>query len=228
MGESAIEESVVFEAAGERLEGVLAYPEAGRPDAAWLILAPHPHMGGRMENNLVRHLARRGAACGAATLRFDYRGVGRSTLALPEGTSLYDHFAALERERRYEALLPDAAAAWTTLTGAAGVVSRRVLVGYSLGAVLAGMLAPGLDVTHVVGVSPPTARVPLDAYRAVRPPVLFLGGDADFAFDPARFEEQRAALPRPVDFVSLAGADHFFRREEERVFEAIGAWLDRS
>lgn len=220
-----VEESVELESEGLRLAGRLAYPDAGSPDTTLLLLAPHPHMGGRMDNNVIRHLARRGAECGWVTLRFDWRGVGASEIALPPGESLYDHFAAMERERRYQELLPDARAALGTLREAAGVQGRCVVVGYSLGAVLAGMLAPGTDATHVVGVSPPAARVSLEAYRDVAAAKLFLAGDADFAFDAERFRRDFERMPEPRRFVPLPGADHFHRQEEERVFACIRGWL---
>jgi hypothetical protein len=220
-----VEETVRFRAEGLSLEGILAYPAAGAPQRALLVLAPHPHFGGRMDNNVVRHLARRAAEEGAVSLRFDWRGVGASEIALPPGRSRFDHFEALERERRYGELLPDAEAAFAALCAAAGAPRERVVVGYSLGAILAALLAARAPATHVVAVSPPVARVPLDAFRAVRAPKLVLAGDADFAFDAERFRAEAALFPPPCRFVPLPGADHFHRQEEERVHAAIADWL---
>jgi alpha/beta superfamily hydrolase len=132
----------------------------------------------------------------------------------------------MEREQRYDALLPDARAAYDTLAAAVPAPPRRLVVGYSLGAILAGLLAPHVDATHWVGVSPPTARVSLAPWRALALPKLFLGGDADFAFDRERFDAEYARLPEPRAFVALPGADHFYRKEEERVYAGIRAWLD--
>jgi alpha/beta superfamily hydrolase len=220
-----VEERVRFRADGLLLDGVLAYPAEGEPARAVLLLAPHPHFGGRMDNNLVRHLARRAAEEGAASLRFDWRGVGASEIALPPGRSRFDHFEALERERRYDELLPDAEAAFTTLLATAGAPGERVVIGYSLGAILAALLVARAPATHVVAVSPPVARVPLDAFRAVRVPKLVLAGDADFAFDAVRFHAEAALFPPPCRFALLPGADHFHRQEEERVHVAIRDWL---
>lgn len=220
-----VEESVRIPCGSLSLEGILAYPEAGEPHTALLLLAPHPHMGGRMDNNVIRHLARRGAETGCVTLRFNYRGVGASSIELPPGTSRHDHFAALERERRYEELLPDCAAAWRVVAPAGPGVGRRAIVGYSLGAILAGRLAGEVDATHLVAISPPVARVSLEWPRACALPKLFVGGDRDFAFDRARFEGEYARLPEPKRFVGLSGSDHFYRKEEERVFEAVSDFL---
>jgi alpha/beta superfamily hydrolase len=220
-----VEEAVRFACQGLALEGVLTYPAAGSPRGAVLLLAPHPHMGGRMDNNVVRHLTRRAAEEGCASLRFNYRGVGESQIALPPGTSVFDHFAALERERRYELLLPDAAAAWDLLVEAAGRPLRRVVVGYSLGAILAPMLAPEARPTHLVALSPPVAKVPLAAWHDCPLPALFVAGDRDFAFDRERFQSELARLPGSPAFVELAGGDHFWRREEERPWAAMRAFV---
>lgn len=214
-----VEERLVFESEGLRLVGSLAYPVRGQPTRGVLLLAPHPHMGGRMDNNVIRHLARRFAEDGDATLRFDYRGVGESEIRLPPRTSLFDHFASMEAEQRYEELLPDAEAALAALRAAVGG-GGVLVVGYSLGAVLAGMLASRCPVDGVVGISPPVARVSLRPYRGVAAPVVFVAGDADFAFDEARFRDELAALP-PCEVLRLPGSDHFFRQEEERLYETL-------
>lgn len=220
-----VEEEIRFACASLLLRGILAYPEAEEPHTTLVLLAPHPHMGGRMDNNVIRHLARRGAETGCATLRFDYRGVGASPIELPPGSSVHDHFARLERERCYEELLPDCAAAWRALHEACPGARRRVIVGYSLGAILAGRLAAATDATHLVAISPPVARVSLEWLRDCALPKLFVGGDRDFAFDLARFDVEWAGLREPKRFVRLAGSDHFYRKEEERVFEAVSGFL---
>jgi alpha/beta superfamily hydrolase len=220
-----VEEAVRFASGELALEGVLAYPAAGEPRATLLVLAPHPHMGGRMDNNVVRHLARRAAECGCASLRFNYRGVGTSEIALPLGVSLYDHWAELERAQRYTDLLPDCAAAFGFLERSAGRLGVRALVGYSLGSILAGMLAPRLGATHVAGIAPPVARVSLAPWRDCAGPKLLVAGDRDFAFDAERFGREFEALPDPKTFVPMPGADHFFRKEEERAWSAVAGWL---
>lgn len=215
-----VEERVVIDADGLRLEGVLAYPETGAPGTAFVVLAPHPHMGGTMDNNVVRHLARRGAAAGALSLRFNYRGVGGSEIRLRPGESVFDHFSEMEAQQRYEELLPDAAGAFRAL-GRWVPDARRIIIGYSLGAVLAGMLAAEASPACVIGISPPVRRVALTAFRACAAPKCFVFGDDDFAFALETFLDEYAALPPPKTYRKLEGCDHFFRREEERLFQAI-------
>lgn len=214
------EERTTFTVEGDTLEGVLAYPDAAMPETAALLLAPHPQMGGNMDNNVVRHLARRLASEGALTLRFNYRGVGGSTLTTHGTESVYAYYQRMEEEQRYEVLLPDAIAALVALRGFAPC-RRTVYVGYSLGAVLAGMLGRVVRPDAVFVISPPVKKVPLDVFHTGAFPRHFIGGDNDFAFPLDAFDAQYAALPEPKTFQLLRGMDHFFRKQEERVAEAL-------
>lgn len=219
------EEQIEFPAAGQRLEGILAYPIVGTPTASLLVLPPHPHLGGNMANNVVRHLARRAAEDGCASLRFNYHGVGKSTIDLPPNLSPFDHWQAMEQKRSYTELVPDAVEAYAYLQRTCGSPPRRVVAGYSLGAALAGMMLPHVDATHVTAVSHPTARISLDAFIPLRIPKLFIAGDQDFAFDPERFQQEFAQLPDPKRFIHLTGCDHFFRKQEERVYTPLARTL---
>ncbi len=214
------EEQVHFEAEGDLCEGVLAHPEAEDPLAAAVFLAPHPLMGGNMDNNVVRHLARRCAEEGLLTLRFNYRGVDGSTLSLPPGTSRHDYFSGLEERREYERLLPETFAAIAHLRQAAPGL-EPLLVGYSLGALLAGWMTPETGLLRVVCISPPNTRVSLDAFRNLTIPKVVLGGDRDPFFYPAGFQKDFADWPEPKAFLPFPNADHFFRGEEERLFQTL-------
>ena len=66
-----------------RLEALLEEP-ADPPRLAALVCHPHPQMGGTMHTHAVYRLARAIRAAGGVTLRFNYRGVGRSA-------GRYDH-----------------------------------------------------------------------------------------------------------------------------------------
>ena len=222
---SIAEEKIRIPAIGQDLEGVLAYPEQGEPQSTVLLLAPHPHLGGNMENNLIRHLAQRFAEEGSATLRFNYRGVGRSAIELPSGVSLFDYWAQLERKKQYGELLPDAEAAHSFLNQALPVVKKNILIGYSLGAILALQLADIVDATHVVGISPPVLKVPnMPFARKSKASFLYVGGEPDFAFDPDVLESMMEASECNAPLKRLRDCDHFFRQREEEVYQCLAEW----
>ena len=171
-----------------------------------------------MENNLVKHLARRAAEDSCISLRFNYRGVGDSTIHLPESLSVFDYWAELERERSYDVLVPDVISANDFLTSAVPDGVTRVILGYSLGAVLAGMASRRLSADRLVAIAPPTARVGLDGYCDCSAAKWFITGKEDFAYDEHRFLIEYNALLDPKYHIKLSDCDHFFRKMEERVF----------
>jgi alpha/beta superfamily hydrolase len=59
------------------LEAILK--ENATPFAAAVVCHPHPRHGGTMNNNVVYRVAKALTDAGAAVLRFNFRGVGRST-----------------------------------------------------------------------------------------------------------------------------------------------------
>jgi hypothetical protein len=79
-----MEENVTIRGPGVNLEGRFL---AGGTTGGALITHPHPLYGGSMDNNVVWTARQACAARGMATLRFNFRGVGRSTGAYGDGVA---------------------------------------------------------------------------------------------------------------------------------------------
>lgn len=245
---NAMEEHLWFDAGEDRCEGILSYPGEGAAHAAMLLLAPHPHFGGNMDNNVLRHIASAAAGDGVMTLRFNYRGIGKSILANGHCASVYDYYQNVEATRAYETFMPECAAAWDVLAAAWDVLAAtgealaatgealaaagealaarpglgsNMVFGYSLGALLAARLSAVRRTGHIFALSPPNRRSGLYEYMDCTVPTTFFGGDNDFAFDRAGLEEDRAKIPAPTEFIEISGADHFFRQDEHRIYQAL-------
>jgi len=87
---------VDFSGPAGRLEGLLESPET--PRFAAIVCHPHPRFGGTMHNHATFRLARALGAVGGATLRFHFRGVGRSEGSYDEGRGEVDDAAAALQE----------------------------------------------------------------------------------------------------------------------------------
>lgn len=215
------EERIQFSSSGNRLEGILSYPDDDAPQGAVLYLSPHPHMGGNMDNNVVRHLSRRFSEEGALSLRFNYRGVGRSEIDVPEELSLFEYWAALESEERYDELMPDVHAAYNALEE---TMSRRLplmVIGYSLGGILALKMAQEKSAQRVVAISPPNKKRSLPDFRSISTPVHCIGGEQDFVFDPDALALCISDVQSDATLTRLPDVDHFFRKREEELFQHL-------
>lgn len=225
--ESFTEEQVQLVSGPNTLEGIFAYPDAGAPEVAVLLLSPHPHMGGRMDNNVIAFLAQQLAAEGCATLRFNYAGVGGSTLALSEDDSPYEYWARIEAGQNYRAIVPDAVAAREFLYAALPGVPLGY-VGYSFGSCLSVLLAGIHPPEWLAALAPPVARAPMIGMAGLTMPCRFIVGDRDFAFSQADFDPLFEQVQGEKAFILLPGCDHFFRKCEGQVFSAILPLLGRA
>ncbi len=210
--------------ADERLAGVLGYPAQGPARRCVLLCSPHPHFAGDMHNNVVEALAEHFAA-DSVVLRFDYRGVGQSKIDLPEGVSVFDYWADLERDQDFAAPLADAAAAAEELRRMSEDLPLAV-IGYSFGAAIALRLALTCPhVAAVAGVSLPMAR--LDCGELVRyaRPCLLLTGANDFVYSAAEAARLDALAGPKVRWELLDATDHFFRGQEADLAARVGEFI---
>ena len=197
-----------------RLEGMLR--ESPAPRAAAVVAHPHPLYGGTLHNPVVFHADRELHHAGLTTLRFNFRGVGRS-----EG---------LHDDGRGETEDVGAVAAW--LRGRTPGVPH-VLVGYSFGSrCCVGYAASDRSVRAVVAIGFPVRLWDLSETTRLDRPFAVVQGTRD-EFGP--IDEVERVLDRMVPkgrLYRIEGAEHLFigRAPEvaARVVEAVGDLLSDS
>lgn len=198
---------------GGEITGVLAYPEEGSPSAGILLCSPHPNFAGNMENNVIVALAR-SLARNAIVLRFDYRGVGASSIELENAESVYDFWNRVEETQEYAAPLEDTDKSLAYLADSAGDLPLHV-VGYSFGCITGLLqLHSNHRVSSGVGIAPPLSQYGFGFLRNVEKPCLLLSGTGDFVFSPDAWAAIKASAQPGTHFETIEGHDHFFRGEE--------------
>lgn len=192
---------------GPRLEARRA--AAGR--AGLVACHPHPLYGGDMDNPVVIRAVEVAQESGLATLRFNFRGVGRSGGTHGDG----------------EAELDDAAAAVATLRATLPVGAPVGLLGYSFGARVASRVA-AIDPTlaALALVAPPMAMYDWGHVASGPRPLLLVAGTRD-TYCPVSALDELAALVPGAERVLIDGADHFFFGKLFPLGEAVGAWIRR-
>jgi len=198
------------------LEGWLSYDAEGTSCDGILLLSPHPSFAGTMENNVVRELAATLSGAGFAVLRFNYPGIGASSLEIPEGISVLDYWNRVEREQQFdEALQPALTALDFLKQSLGGFIGHIHLVGYSYGAMIALMMAQkGCDIRSVTSVALPwVSRYHYDFLSEVHCRKLFVTGKQDFAFETSVYDNAWPQVAEPKRVKWFEG-DHFFRKQE--------------
>ncbi len=196
---------------GTDLDARLAGPPT--PRAGIVICHPHPLYGGDMDNPVVVRVQEVCAPLGFATLRFNFRGVGRST-----GT----HDGGRAEQSDVEAALGHLA---RVISGA-----PLALAGYSFGAVVAAQVATRQRaLAGLALVAPPLAfsgEEPFAGLGAFVSPLLVLGAGADEYCPPAALEALARRLPQ-AEVRVVEGANHFFFGKLFPLGELFGAWAGR-
>jgi alpha/beta superfamily hydrolase len=197
-----MEEEVSIAGAEASLEGRLLEGDSG---GGVVITHPHPLFGGSMDNNVVWTAGRAFAARRWTTLRFNFRGAGRSTGNYGGGLAEVADLAAALDFLKTRTLGP------------------HYVVGYSFGAfVAARAMLNGLNADGVLLIAPPIAFMDLAFLPEVPALRLIVAGDRDelcpLADLQARLRESRGT---PPELKVIAGADHFFGGAEEQLFKIL-------
>ena len=203
MSDTRHTEPCTFPGPSGPLEGLLDSP-ATAPTAVAVVCHPHPLQGGAMTNKVAYILARAFNDLGAVSLRFNFRGVGKSAGVFDHGVGeTGDALAALDWLSDRHPGLP----LW--------------LGGFSFGAYVALRAQSERPIARLVTVAPAVERFDTDAIRGPQCPWVLVQGDADEVVPPAAVLAWARGLARPPHITVLAGAGHFFHGRLNELREAV-------
>jgi len=176
------------------LEAVLTYsalPDATTPIA--VVCHPHPLYGGTLSNKVVHMVSKAFGELGAATLRFNFRGVGHSDGQFDHGVGeVQDMLAAVSWMRLHFSRSP----LW--------------LAGFSFGAFVAWSGHRQASAQRLLLVAPPVGMFEFSRDGVVDVPWTVIQGCADEVVDAdsvSRWVKQQA---RPPHYECFEDAGHFF------------------
>jgi hypothetical protein len=187
-----------------RLEALLEEP-ATPPRAAVVFAHPLPTEGGTMHTKMVFQGAKGLVRAGCAVLRFNFRGVGRSTGRFDGGRGERDDFAA--GIDFVSARYPDLQI-WAA--------------GASFGSYVA-LTAGALDdrVCALIAVAPPVDRYDFAAARDTTKAKFIVHGDEDELIPVRLVREFYAQLQEPKELVVIDRASHLFEGQTGEVGDAL-------
>lgn len=179
------------------------------PRQVALVCHPHPLYGGTMHNKVVFRAAKAALLAGLPTLRFNFRGAGKSVGAFTGGDGERDDVrAAVDYLAAHFPGLP------------------VCLIGFSFGAWV-GLEVGATDarVSTLVGMGVAVNMLNFDFLRGVRKPKLILHGTRDEFGSVAQVSELYRSLAEPKQIHWVEGADHFFAGKLDEVQEVLRQYL---
>jgi uncharacterized protein len=205
------EEHITFSSGELTLEGMIARPAASNSQRGAVVCHPHPLYGGAMYNNVVEATLEAMWRLDWATLRFNFRGVGRSEGEHSGGAGEADDTAAAVR------FLAD-----TLRLSTKGIV----LAGYSFGAMAAMNAVPALsDLAALALIALPLRMTAAEALAQLNPPIILAAGDSDDYCPSAQLQTLQEVLGSRTQLTIIPGADHFFGGYEAELTDAMERML---
>jgi hypothetical protein len=179
---------------GRAVEVAVDHPPAGTARAGLALIAhPHPLFGGTMDNKVVTTLERSLRELGLATLRFNFRGVGRSDGSHDDGRGETEDLVALAGWLRAQR---PGHALW--------------LAGFSFGSWVSLRAAARLAPAQLVSIAPPVGRWSFEDIARPAAPWLIVQGEADEVVAPQAVYDFVAAQTPPPELIRMPETSHFF------------------
>jgi alpha/beta superfamily hydrolase len=206
---------VIINGPAGRIEGRYIHAKVpGAPVA--LLLHPHPQQGGTMSNKVVFALSQAFARRGHSSLRFNFRGVGRSQGSYDKGEGeLADAAAALDWLQTYN---PNASLCWVIGVSFGAWVGMQLL-----------MRRPEID--GFVSVSPPANMFDFSFLAPCPSSGLIIHGGRDEMVPAAAVQKLVARLSHQrdirIDHRVVAEANHFFANQTEELTRQVDDYMDR-
>lgn len=204
---------VIISGSEGRIEGRYHHNEDPSSPVA-LVLHPHPKHGGTMNNKVTYNLYKSFAVNGFSVLRFNFRGVGKSTGSFDDGIGeLADAAACLDWLQKYN---PDASTFWIS--------------GFSFGAWIAlQLLMRRPELEGFVAVSPPANMYDFSFLSPCPRSGLIVQGDEDSIVSEESVRKLADKLNNQrdieADYRLIRGADHFFRGKMNDLSENLDQYI---
>jgi len=198
-------EPVMLRGPAGAIEGLLQEHAEHDHALTAIVCHPHPLFGGTLHNKVVHRTSSVLHGLGAAVLRFNFRGVGKSEGTHDRGVGeLEDARAALGwlRERYPEA--------------------RRWVAGFSFGSWVASRLAASEpDAERLIMIAPPVHTQTFEEMAASPVPKLVVQGTADEVCRPENLARVYPGWAEPKRLMKVEGASHFFDKHLADLAKAI-------
>lgn len=175
------------------LEVLTTYPQSMNPPAVAIICHPHPLYAGTMNNKVVTTSARAFEHLGFATLRFNFRGVGKSTGEYGHVTGEIEDLKSM--------------VAWVNHSLPGIPLS---LAGFSFGACVAANVANQTQVLQLITIAPAVNHCDFQHLFQIRCPWLVIQGDQDEVVPFDQVQTFANHPPAPLKFIIMKEAGHFF------------------
>jgi uncharacterized protein len=190
------------------LEALISYPKVGTDANCAIICHPHPLYGGTMHNKVVTTLARTFEQLQFMTVRFNFRGVGKSIGHYAQGQGEYEDLKAV--------------IAWLTTNNNH---IKITLAGFSFGAYIAARVASEIPAQGLITIAPPVDHFAMQQITTINCPWILVQGDQDEIVSAEKvYTYAKSRTPKPT-VIKFPNATHFFHGQLSELKQQLLAAL---
>ena len=192
------------------IEVLITQPETLTDQTPVVIIShPHPLYGGSMSNKVVYILAKSFSELNAITVRFNFRGVGKSAGKYDDGIGEAEDLQRIAVELKK---WRPQASFW--------------LAGFSFGAYVTARAHSVINPEKLLLVAPPVSMYPFDELDEITIPWTVIQGGQDEVIDASAVKYWVSQRPNPPNFIWMEETGHFFHGKLNEVKESLlQSWL---
>lgn len=178
------------------LEAILTIPQIHHTRPNHLALLGHPHslQGGTFNNKVVTTMVGAFRELGIPSLRFNFRGVGRSAGSYDGGIGESQDMIFLAQ----------------TLKGPS---TQLIFAGFSFGSYVAYRAAAQLDSALLITIAPPIHHYDYQAFSKAPSPWIIIQGQTDDIVPSALITDFSKSITPPISLYLFPDTGHFFHRK---------------
>ena len=169
-----------------------------------VISHPHPLYGGSMTNKVVHILAKSFSELGAVTVRFNFRGVGKSEGEYDHGMGEAEDLLNLVSELRN----------WRPQ-------SKIWLAGFSFGAYVTTRAQAEIKPEKLLLVAPPVNMYPFNELAEIKIPWVVIQGGQDEVIQASAVRNWVSERPNQPKLIWMDDATHFFHGKLNEIKESL-------
>lgn len=186
------EANIILPGPAGNLEVVTSMPNEARAITA-IICHPHPLYEGTLHNKVVTTLARTFKELGIRTVRFNFRGVGKSEGSYGEGVGETEDTLAIVQ--------------WAHTVQPHDTIW---LAGFSFGSYIAARTATLITPARLICIAPAVEHFDFTALPPIPCPWIVVQGEQDEVVPPEMVFTQLPQLPNPPEIIRMQGVGHYF------------------
>lgn len=187
------------------IETLITQPESVTESSPIVVIShPHPLYGGSMTNKVVHILAKSFSELGAITVRFNFRGVGKSEGKYNEGVGEAEDLQAIVAElKQWRPQAP----IW--------------LAGFSFGAYVTTRAHAVIQPEKLLLVAPPVSMYAFDELAEIEIPWIVIQGGQDEVIDALAVKSWVSERENKPQLIWMEEAGHFFHGKLNDVKDSI-------